>query len=129
MLIGSCKKDNPVIEPTLQGLWRMDTRGTYFDPTDLKFDGDSVIQTLQVYQYPIGRVLKYNRGTFRIKADTSILYSPLLPVYSGSYLKCKFYENGLYVSFFDGIYQLSKDSFIIDTYCCRNHLSFYRVKE
>lgn len=127
MLLGSCKKENPVIEPTLQGLWRLDNR---FTQMEMLFSSDSVIQyygdysdSLQNYIFTV-----YARGTFKILGDTSFLNPYDSINYSGKHIKIHVWRpKDTDYQLIYGVYELSKDSLFIHTYCCKNHFKYYKV--
>lgn len=130
LLAGSCKKgDDPVIEPTFQGLWRIDTTGNYFNQEVMLIRGDSVILYSSNRYYPNNLQYEYARGIIRILPDTSFFNRYDSINYSGKHLKIDVVMNstsGPGITY--GVFELSKDSLIIHKYCCFMHLRYSRIR-
>ncbi|MDP1727627.1 MAG: hypothetical protein Q8M15_12655 [Bacteroidota bacterium] len=129
LLVGSCKKEKtPVIEPALQGLWRMDHKYIHME---MLFNSDSVIQydgkfsdSLQDFIYT-----ESARGTFKILADTSFLNTGDSITYTGKHIKIQVWGPNFPTSgFIYGVFELSKDSLIIHTYCCKVTQRYSRIR-
>lgn len=130
LLIGSCKKDEIIRkEPSLDGLWRLDTTSFWGSQGEMLINGDSVILYENWRYNPIEFMHETARGIIRILPDTSFFNSYDSVNYSGKHLKIDVVMNstsGPGITY--GVFELSKDSLIIHKYCCFMHLKFYRIR-
>ncbi|MDP1727628.1 MAG: hypothetical protein Q8M15_12660 [Bacteroidota bacterium] len=129
LLAGSCKKDNPVIEPTLQGLWGRDIG---FSHMEMFFSSDSVIQYVANSSDSLHNPIytEYARGIFKILPDTSFLNRVDSIVYSGKHIKIHVWQPGSTAyELIYGVFELSKDSLLIHTYCCKMTQRYHRINK
>lgn len=125
----SCKKrENPLAEPTLQGLWQLDTRGSQYHLQQMLFRGDSVFQSVGSRFDSVPTYKYYAKGTYRILPDTSFLNIYDSVIYAGKNLKIDMWKDPYSPQIMYGVFKLTTDSLVIHTYCCYTLLRFYRIK-